>query len=126
MKVNIFNIGYTRADWDSKSRNYDNLHIADAGYAEVKEFDPEELWDLLNWSCWTDTKPEEVANSPLTHCNSDIALNIDGTNEYYIALSCGWKKITADSLEEVLNFFKTDDEASFNYWPLYNGVKQIL
>ena len=125
MKVNIFVVGYNRADREKEPNNRNNLHIADAGYAEVDKFDVDELWNLLNWSCWTDKKPKEVQHSPLTHCNSDIALNIDGTNEYHCALSLGWETIAADSVEEVLQFFKTSKE-NFSFWPLYKGVKPLL
>lgn len=125
MKVNIFVIGFDEADWEKNPRNRNNLHIASAGYAEVEEFNAEELWNSLNWSCWTDKKPKEVKHSPLTHCNSDIALNIDGTNVYHCALSAGWKKITADSVEEVLQFFKTSKK-NFSFWPLYVGTNRLI
>lgn len=126
MKVNIYVIGFRdKAEWMQNSANRKNLHIASAGYAEVEEFNAEELWDLLNWSCWTDEKPKEVEHSPLTHCNSDIALNIDGTDVYHCALSFGWEEITANSLEEVLQFFKTSKH-SFSFWPLYEGTNVII
>lgn len=124
MKINIFVVGFNEADWKKNPCNRDNLCIADAGYVEVKEFDPEDIWNLLNWSCWTSEKPKEVEHSPLTHCNSDIALNIDGTNVYYCACSFGWKKITANSIKEVLQSFKTSKK-NFSFWPLYEGVKPL-
>lgn len=124
MKINIFVVGYNEEDWKKNPRNRECLHIADAGYAQIDGFDREELWDLLNWSCWTDKKPKEVEHSPLTHCNSDVAFNIDGTDVYHCALSFGWKKINAGNLDEVLSFFKTSED-NFSFWPLYKGVRLI-
>ena len=122
MKVNIYVIGLTRTDWEEQPNRRTKLHIASAGYAEVEKFDADQLWNLLNWSCWTNKKPKEVKHSPLTHCNADVVFNIDGTNEYHCALTCGWHKKTAQSVKEVLVFYKRTRRCFF-FWPLYEGVK---
>lgn len=125
MKVNIYVVGLNRADWQEHPNGRAKLHIADAGYAEVDEFNVDELWDLLNWGCWTDEKPKEVEHSPLTHCNADVILNIDGTNVYHCALTCGWHEVTADSLSKVLSYYKVSRRV-FGFWPLYEGTNIIM
>lgn len=55
------------------------------------ECDVDNVFDILNWQSWTEKKPDLLI-SDISNCGSGIILNPDGTNDYYLALSCGWKK----------------------------------
>lgn len=120
MKVNVWKLGYTSFKdylrWD-KSK----AECRDMGSVELdkkKDLWEEEVWHLLNWSCWNydeegnSIKPDNV-NSPLDHCNSDIIINIDGTSEYKFAKSFGWGK--ARSLGEAIK--KMKKEITCEFWP---------
>lgn len=87
MKINILKIpfGYWYTDIP--------LTINEAGYIEQQEFDAEECWNLLNWSCWTEEKPENVF-SHLSVCNSDIILYNVESDTYHVCLPFGWKEFT--------------------------------
>lgn len=89
MKVNVWQVGYTT------ERDYvlhENAQCRNMGYVEVPETEnwEDEVWNLLNWSCWTSDKPEEV-HSPLTHCNSDVILQSEGSTRYLCATHTGWQ-----------------------------------
>lgn len=61
---------------------------------EFHECDLDHVFDVLNWSCWTDKKPELLLSYIYT-CGSGIIVNPDDTNDYYLALSIGWKHFTS-------------------------------
>jgi hypothetical protein len=89
MKVNVWQVGYTT------ERDYvlrENAQCCNMGYVEVPETEDweEKVWNLLNWSCWTSDKPENV-HSPLDHCNSDVILQSEGSTRYMCAKSIGWE-----------------------------------
>lgn len=62
----------------------------------------DDVFDLLNWSHWADKKPE-LLFSDIDTCGSGIILNLDDTNDYYLAMSVGWKKF--NSFKELYNWY---------------------
>ncbi len=118
IKVNVWQVGYITFK-DHACSNRKNAKCVDKGYVLLDSLDDqweETVWHLLNWGCWnTDDngnaiKPESV-KSPLDHCNSDVILNIEGTNIYKYALSVGFGE--ADSLKRAIE--KITNECDF--WP---------
>lgn len=112
LKVNVWQVGYTTCkDWIiGDKRKGKNRYM---GYVEVDECDgwQDEAWHLLNWGCWAYdsekgcyVKPDEV-HSPLTHCNSDVILQVEGTSVYKCAKHCGWG--THKTLEYAIRAVKT-------------------
>ena len=125
IKINVWKIGYTTFK-DYLLGNKENTKYIDQGYVMIENTDDlweEDVWHLLNWSCWNyddsgnAIKPESV-HSPLDHCNSDIIINIDGTNIYKYAKDVGFGDAT--SLDDAFN--KAIDDFC-NFWPL-SGVKR--
>lgn len=119
IKVNIWQLGFTTFK-DYLKHDNSKAQCRDMGFViinEKKDLWEEEVWNLLNWSCWNydengnAVKPENV-KSPLTHCNSDIIINIDGTNKYLYAKHVEWGE--ADTLEEAINKMKSD---FCDFWP---------
>lgn len=102
VKVNVWQVGYTtQKDYVLRK----NAQCRNMGYVEIPndmEDWEEEVWILLNWSCWTNKKPKNV-HSPLDHCNSDIILQIDGSCKYRYAkfVSFGDAHTLADAIQEV-------------------------
>lgn len=94
-KVRVWQVGYTTCkDW--VLRNNANAECKEMGYVMVEDDDKywrDTVWHLLNWSCWTRQKPENVF-SPLTFCNSDIILKKENSSRYYSAAHCGWESST--------------------------------
>lgn len=119
-KVKVWQVGYTTyKDWIL--RNKENAECRDVGYVMVEDNDKnwqETVWDLLNWSCWTDEKPSCV-HSPLDHCNSDIILRKENSKTYYIAKSFGWGNAT--SLNSAIDYVKLNN---CNMWLFYD-VKRV-
>lgn len=120
IKVNVWQMGYTTFK-DFKNSNKENAECRDKGYVLLDNLDDlweETVWHLLNWGCWNYNekegkyiKPKSV-KSPLTHCNSDVILNIEGTNIYKYAKSVGFGEAT--SLDEA----KTKMVEGFcKFWP---------
>lgn len=111
-RYNIIQMVYPSVE-DWKNRNTKSLTFKERGYAEFDN--PNEnhnsVWDLCNWSCYTDKKPENL-HSELTHCNSDIVVWVEGSKEYYVAEPCGWAKF--DTLERAKVYMLTCSEA----WPM--------
>ena len=125
IKVNVWQMGYTTFK-DYVNWNKENAKYVNKGYVLLDNLDnhwEETVWHLLNWSCWnTDDegntiKPESV-QSPLDHCNSDVILNIDGTNTYKYAKSFGFGE--ADSLRDASKKMIND---FCSFWP-FPGVKR--
>lgn len=114
MKVKVYQVGYTT------QRDYllhENAKYREMGFVEIPENIEgweEKVWDLLNWSCWTDVKPTNV-KSPLDHCNSDVILQIDGSCTYRYAKFVGWGE--ASSLIEALEGIQQAGE----FWPFYDS-----
>lgn len=116
MKVNVWQVGYTT------QRDYvleENAQCRNMGYVEIPEMEnwEEEVWNLLNWSCWTFDKPESV-HSPLDHCNSDIVIQIEGTDVYKAAMFIGWKP--CNSLNTAVDSVKKNE-----LWP-FSDMRSAL
>lgn len=105
MKVQVWQVGYaTRKDWKERV----NPICRKMGYVVVPDYMElweEQVWNLLNWSCWNYddkgnvSKPREV-HSPLSYCNSDIILKAENSNEYKYAKFVGFGETT--SFEEAV------------------------
>lgn len=122
MKVNVWQVGYPSfKDYILKS---ENVEVREMGYVEIPSIEcwEEEVWHLLNWSCWNYDdngdafKPNNV-HSTLDHCNSDIILHVVGTYGYKTAMPIGWA--TYSSLDHAINSFK---ERRHSLWP-FSDVK---
>ena len=127
IKINVWQLGYTTFK-DYALRNKQNAKCVEKGYVEIENTDDlweEGVWNLLNWSCWNydesgnAVKPESV-HSPLDHCNSDIIINIDGTNTYKYSKHYGWgeTKSLDDAIKEMV-----DDYCYCEFWP-FRDVKR--
>ena len=121
MKVNVWQVGYTtEKDWidcaNPVCREMGHVIIPD----NTEDWE-EEVWNLLNWSCWNYDengiahKPEEV-HSPLGYCNSDVILQIDGSGEYKCAKSVGFED--SSSLEDAIKKFMNRKR---HLWPFYDA-----
>lgn len=125
VKVNVWQVGFI----DMKAymlREGDKAVCKERGYVmiENKEGWEEDVWNLLNWSCWNydkngnAVKPDDVY-STLDHCNSDIILQIDGTDQFKRAESVGWTSYT--SLEGAIEALKYDPHS---LWPLAEASRE--
>lgn len=124
IKVNVWQIGYTTFK-DYACSNRQNAKCVNKGYVLLDSLDnhwEETVWHLLNWGCWNINddgnaiKPESV-QSPLDHCNSDVILNIDGTNIYKYAKSFGFGEV--DSLKDAIKEI-TLECVECDFWPFPN------
>ncbi len=119
VKVNVWQVGYM----DMKAymlREEDKAICKERGYVlvENKPGWEEDAWNLLNWSCWTYEKPEDV-HSSLGFCNSDIILQIDSKKQYRRAESVGWTNYF--SLESAVDALKKDPHS---LWPLAEAPRE--
>lgn len=119
VKVNVWQVGFM----DLKAymlREGDKAICKERGYVMVenKKGWEEEAWNLLNWSCWTGRKPKDVYSS-LDHCNSDVILQVEGTDNYRVAEPIGWT--TYDSLKSAAAAFKKDP---YSLWPLAEAPRE--
>ena len=113
IKVNVWQVGFDNIK-AYMLREGEKAICKERGYVVIYNLEnwEETVWDLLNWSCWTNMKPDNVFSS-LDHCNSDVILQIDGTNDYRRAESVGWT--TYNSLEDAINALK---KTPYSLWPL--------
>ena len=119
VKINVWQVGFM----DLKAymlREGDKAICKERGYVMVdsKTHWEDTAWDLLNWSCWTDEKPKDV-HSSLDHCNSDVILQIDGTNDYMRAESIGWTKY--NSFEQAVTALKNTPNS---LWPFTEAPRE--
>ena len=78
MKVHVFKRGILSSDY--AIGNYRNLKVVYCGYLDIQDPFNTDLWDLCNWSCWSNSiKPVECEHLQITHCNSDVSYCINGT-----------------------------------------------
>lgn len=115
-KVNIWQVGFESMR-DYVLRNEEKLVCRPIGYVNMVRLDEsweESVWNLLNWSCWTRRKPKSV-HSPLTHCNSDVILQVEGTDVFVCSCAVGWE--SARSLDGA--FAKMKSGVHF-FWPFYD------
>lgn len=69
------------------------------GYLELDEFNPDVCFDLCNWGEYQEEKPDNLfADVPF--CGSSICFENTETNEYWLALSVGWKHGTKEEIEK--------------------------
>lgn len=74
MKVHVIKRGIA-----SMEEHNPQIQVTYCGYLEVENPLDRDLWHLCNWSCWSDERPPvECANLLITHCNSDVAFDING------------------------------------------------
>lgn len=84
----------------------------------------EDVFNLLNWSCWREIKPENVY-SPIDHCASGIILNIAESTDFYLSMSIGWKKF--NSFLELFSWFKDNWNNPKTMFKDKNlGIKKML
>ena len=124
IKVNIWQVGFVSVD-DWKTNDKRKAVCRPMGYVEVEDADnwEEDVWNLLNWSCWNydtngDAIKPECVHSPLTHCNSDVILQAEGTKVYRCAKSFGWG--THKTLKYAIRAIKT---GYHNLWPFSDVIK---
>jgi len=96
MKVQIYLFGLKPI----KGRIFHDLIPTHLGYVEVDnlntEDDAEDIFDLCNWSNWTEEKPKNLhidIFSNYNHelcCNHGLCLVNPETQERWLALSQGW------------------------------------
>ena len=118
-KVNVWQVGFM----DMKAymlREGEKALCKERGYVVIEDMKnwEEEVWNLLNWSCWTDKKPDNVFSS-LDHCNSDIILQIDGTDQFKRAESMGWTHYA--TLEAAIEALKKTPRS---LWPLVEAPRE--
>lgn len=114
-KVHVWQLGYPV--FKDFALHNNNIECRSMGYVTVEDEGSyqdlrDHVWELLNWACWAEKKPEEV-HSTLDHCNGDIILKFEDEEVYHVCLSIGWT--TAESLELAVNASKSGDIAEF--WP---------
>ena len=119
IKVNVWQMGYTTFK-DYVMGDKEKAECRPMGYVLLDDDEDwaEETWNLLNWSCWNydengdyAIKPESVF-SPLDHCNSDIIVQIDGTDVFMCADFAVWtmKHSLADAVQSMKNGYN-------EFWP---------
>ena len=85
MKVQIYH--YNQKVY--KGKLVHDLVPTHLGYVEVDTFNAEEIWDLCNWSCWTEEKPTNL-HADICSCNHGLCLVNPETKERWLAKSVGW------------------------------------
>lgn len=92
--VDVYQVGYTSQE-AFENKDKDKLALKYKGYVCVKDDVTnvaDNAWHLCNWSCWTETKPDQV-HTDLTFCNSDVIFVINDDEEekeYWCADCFGW------------------------------------
>ena len=108
-KVHVWQLGFA-TQRDKVLHDKSKVECRQMGYVLIddNEDDPAEtVWNLLNWSCWSDNgKPDNVF-SPLDHCNDDIIVNVEGTSIYACADFIGFTETTSlkDAIAHSLEHF---------------------
>ena len=103
MKVDIYH--YNQNIIDGKFTH--DLEATYVGYAEVEEFNAEEVWHLCNWGEWAEEKPINLY-SPIRSCGHGLCLVNTETKERWLAKSFGW--LTGD--EDAINKYVLDNRYS--------------
>lgn len=83
MKINVYHV-----ERDDFGRIVSSK-IIPHGYVELPTFDAEKCWNLCNWDCWTEKKPDNV-HTDIERCNHGLIVYNPETKEYWLALSHGW------------------------------------
>lgn len=113
IKVNVWQVGFDNIEAYMLGEG-EKAICKERGYVVIDDLKnwEETVWDLLNWSCWTNKKPDNVFSS-LDHCNSDIVIQIEGSHEYKRAESMGWSHYA--TLEAAIEALK---KTPYSLWPL--------
>lgn len=98
-RVEIFRIPY-RYIIDKKGPFW----IKHAGYILMEKFDEAQAWYICNWSCYQDTKPENLF-ADIEVANTEVFFYDKISNLYYVPLRCGWT--CCKSLFDVANLYKS-------------------
>ena len=125
VKVNVWQVGFDNIK-AYMLRDSSRTACKERGYVLVENSEgwEEEVWNLLNWSCWNYNekgnvvKPEDV-HSSLDHCNADIIVQIDGTSLYKAAQSIGFKDF--HTLEDAVADMK---KHPYELWPLVETPRE--
>lgn len=124
MKVYVFKGGILSSD--IAIRNYRNIKVVYCGYLDVQDPFDKDLWDLCNWSCWSNSKPIECEHLQITHCNEDVAYCINNTfyshemhkfndfNECYNEMTSESSRFF-DSMWRISYGFNNLDESNLQY-----------
>ena len=72
-----------------KDRFTHDLVASHLGYAEIEEFDAEDVWALCNWSSWSHEKPDNL-HADISSCGHGLCVVNPETDERWLALSHGW------------------------------------
>jgi hypothetical protein len=100
MKVDIYYYNQNTAD----GKLVHNLEPTYVGYAEVEEFNAEEIWELCNWGEWAREKPVNLYSN-ISFCGHGLCLVNPETEERWLAKSIGW--LTGD--EDTINKYVLDN-----------------
>lgn len=80
-KVNVIMRAISRDKYESGKYTKSDIIICDCGYIELRDdqdLSNTDIWELCNWSCWSETVPPECRNLLIDHCNSDMAFEYEG------------------------------------------------
>jgi len=78
------------------------------GYVELPEFDAEKCWDLCNWDCWAERKPDNV-HTDIERCNHGLIVYNPEAKEYWLALSHGWMHGNVYEISEYVYYHWKED-----------------
>ena len=59
------------------------------GHIEVETFNQEEIFNICNWSCWTNEKPINLYSN-IQSCGHGLMLIHPVTKKRYLSKSIGW------------------------------------
>ena len=91
-KVHVWQLGY--AAFKDFALHNNNVECRQMGYVEVADEGSSQdlrdrVWELLNWSCWAEKKPDEVETVP----NEGLAMkNVEFTSEIVDTITEDTKK----------------------------------
>ena len=96
---------------DFEHKNFGRLKsdkIIKHGYLEMESFDLETAFDLCNWSCWTEEKPECV-HTDIEWIGHGLIV-VDGSKpmyknpQFHLALSGGWLSGDYETIKDYLRY----------------------
>ena len=99
MKVDIY---YFNQRFHDKDKVVHDLVPTHLGYVEVERFNAEEIFDLCNWSNWTEEKPINL-HADIKSCGHGLCLVNPETQQKWLALTIGW--LIGDS-EEISDYVR--------------------
>lgn len=87
--------------------------IQERGYIELGIFDPDECWQICNWSCWSKEGKPPHLYSDLDVVNSDVIFHNPKDDTYHLALRIGWKMTS--TLDEMMEYCKNEQQKAREY-----------